>query len=166
MPEPPLLTVPICLLGYELADVIDGELTERARAERWQQTPATGDLVASPGSRFQVGPPPGEQPLPVPAECLLRVPHFAAFDLLHQAASSSAGSALAREAALRGLGRVAAAVHEAPPHAISGLIRLDASAATVASRVCVAGGGGELGERIVEGPSWLFGREPAGTLAA
>ncbi len=150
-------------LGDKLADGVDGQLTERERAKGRHEALAPGDLVAGPGAGLQVRTAPGKPPLPIAAEGLPGMPHLAALDLLDQPAPGVARGSLAREAPLRGLSPVAATVYESPARTVASPVRVHTPTAPVAGGIGTAGGGGDLGERVVERSRSLLGREPAGT---
>jgi len=153
-------------LGNELANVVHGELPERARSERRQQTLAPDDLIPGPRAALEVRPTLPEPPFPIAGECLLGVAHLPPLDLLDQPAPGIACGALAREPALGGLSPVAAPIQEPPLDSFRSAVRVDARAATVPRGVGTAGVGGDLRECLVQGVSGFLGLESAGTPTA
>jgi hypothetical protein len=92
------------------------------------------------------------------------VANLAALDVLDRPPPGVAGGALAREPALGRLSPVGAPIDESPSDAVGGPVRVDATTTTVPSGVGASGGGGDLGERLVERARRLLGRQPARTL--
>jgi hypothetical protein len=104
--------------------------------------------------------------LPIRAERLVGVADLATLDLFDQPASCVARRPFAGEAALRRLDPVGASVDEPPAHAVRRRVGIDAPIAPVLGGVRAAGGGGDLGDRLIEGASRVLGGEAPGSLSA
>src|SRR5205085_2350842 len=127
-------------VGDEVPDLVDRQLAERTAAECGHEALTSVDLVVGPRAGLQVRPAPRQPPVPVAAERFLRVPNLPALHLLDQPTPRVPCGTLVREATLRRLSPIAAAIDKPPADTFGGPVRVHAAVAAVAGCVAAAGG--------------------------